>query len=143
MKKFVVKINVFFAFVIMLTACGAGTGETAASDSADATQNIINKGGANADTAENISGSKLIAANDCLTCHKIDEQSFGPSYKQIGDKYEMNNGNIENLADRIIKGGRGLWGHNAMTAHPNLGAPQAKAMAKYILSLRDPSDSTK
>ncbi|MEO8711299.1 MAG: c-type cytochrome [Parafilimonas sp.] len=143
MKKFAIKINIFSAFVIMLAACGAGTGKTAASDSANATESIINKGGASGDTAGNISGSRLIAANDCLTCHKINEQSVGPSYKQVADRYEMNNGNIENLADRIIKGAKGLWGQNAMTPHPNLSVPQAKAMSKYILSLRNSSDSTK
>ena len=143
MKKIAIKINIFSALIIMLTACGSGTGETAASDSANATQNIINTGGTSTDTAENISGSNLIAANDCLTCHKINEKSFGPSYKQIADKYEMNQGNVENLANKIIKGGKGLWGQNAMNAHPNLPEPQAQQMAKYILSLRNPSDSTK
>mgnify|MGYP001795873498 CR=1 FL=1 len=102
MKKFAIKINIFSALIIMLASCGAGTGETAASDSANATRNIINTGGTSIDSAENMSGSNLIAENDCLKCHKINEQRFGPSYKPIAAKYEMNNGNVENLADRII-----------------------------------------
>lgn len=143
MIKIAIKINIFLALIIMLASCGAGTGETAASDSANATEAIINTGGTSIDTAENISGSNLIAANDCLTCHKINEKSIGPSYKQIADKYDLNNGNVENLANKIIKGGKGLWGQNAMTPHPNLAEPQAQQMAKYILSLRDPSDTAK
>ncbi|MEP6467909.1 MAG: c-type cytochrome [Parafilimonas sp.] len=128
---------------ILLASCKSGAGKVAASDSANATEAIINAGGTSIDTAQNISGSQLIAANDCLTCHKVNEKSFGPSYKQIADKYELNQGNVENLADRIIKGGKGLWGQNAMTPHPSLPVPQAEKMASYILSLRTTSDTTK
>ena len=31
-------------------------------------------------------GQRYIAANDCLTCHKIDEKNIGPSYKQIAEQ---------------------------------------------------------
>ena len=130
------------AFIIF-ASCKSGAGKVAASDSANATENIINAGGTDLDTAQNISGSQLIAANDCLTCHKVNEKSFGPSYQQIADKYELNQGNIENLADKIIKGGKGLWGQNAMTPHQNLPEPQAQEMAKYILSLRNTTGTTK
>lgn len=135
---------VLFAAGMLFTACNAGTGKTPVSDSPNATQAIINTGGTSVDTAENITGSNLIAANDCLTCHKINEQSVGPSYKQIANKYELNQGNIENLSDRIIKGGSGLWGNAAMTPHATLPEPQAQKMVKYILNLRDDSvNSTK
>ena len=134
---------VLFAAFFLFAACGSGAGKTDKSDSADATQAIINTGGTGIDSAENIKGNNLIAVNDCLTCHKINEKSTGPSYKQIADKYELNEGNIENLANKIIKGGKGLWGDAAMTPHPNLPYQQAKEMAQYILSLRSTSDTTK
>jgi cytochrome c len=67
----------------------------------------------------------------------------GPSYEQIADKYELNQGNIENLANKIIKGGKGLWGSAAMTPHPNLPEAQAQEMARYILELRNAADTTK
>ena len=137
------KLYVIIAAIIFFAACNSGAGKTGASDSADAMQDIVNTGGTSIDSAENISGKNLIAANDCLTCHKIDEKSIGPSYKQVAEKYEMNEGNIENLAHKIIKGGKGLWGQNAMTPHPTLSQPQAQEMARYILSLRNPSDATK
>ena len=50
---------------------------------------------------------------------------------------------IENLANKIIKGGKGLWGSAAMTPHPNLPEAQAEEMARYILSLRNAADTTK
>ena len=131
------KLNLIIAAIILFAACKSGAGKTAASDSANATTAIINRGGTSVDSAQNNSGSNLIASNDCLTCHKINEQAFGPSYIQIANKYENTQGNVENLADKIIKGGKGLWGQNAMTAHPSLSTPQAEQMVTYILSLRN------
>lgn len=142
-KIFMMKLFIILMSVSFFAACGNGAGESAASDSANATQAIVNTGGTSVDTAKGLSGNQLIASNDCLTCHKINEQAFGPSYKQIADKYELNQGNVENLADRIIKGGKGLWGQNAMTPHPNLPETQAQEMARYILSLRNPSNTSK
>ena len=112
------KVNLTIALCILLVACKGGAGKTDVNDTS-ATQQIVNRGGSNVAAADE-SGDRLIAANDCLTCHQINMKSFGPSYKQIAEKYENNQGNIENLADRIIKGGKGLWGQNAMTPHPQL-----------------------
>ncbi len=123
--------------IIFFAACKSGAGKTHGSDSANATQAIINTGGKGVDSASGTQGASLIAANDCLTCHKINEKSTGPSYQQIADKYQLNQGNIENLSDRIIKGGKGLWGQNAMTPHPALSEADAEQMVHYILSLRD------
>ena len=141
MKQFYCFI-VFLAFSFAIGACNSGAGKTSASDSANATQDIINTGGTSADSTGNISGSKLIAVNDCLTCHTVNEKSFGPSYMQIADKYDFNQGNIENLADRVIKGGKGLWGQNAMNPHPNLSVQEAEAMCRYILLLNT-TDTTR
>jgi cytochrome c len=137
MKSFIIFIVISF-----LIACGAGTGETSNSDSAIGLQPIVNAGGTNIDSA-NEPGSRLIAANDCLTCHQISQKGFGPSYQQIANRYENNQGNVENLADKIRKGGKGLWGQNMMTPHPTVSDPQAQEMARYILSLRDTSGTTK
>lgn len=123
--------------VLFFAACSGGAGKTKASDSANATQAIINTGGTTANADANSTGASLIAANDCLTCHKIDEKNIGPSYRQIANKYDLNQGNIENLANKIIKGGRGLWGDAAMTPHAALTHDHAEEMVRYILSLRD------
>ena len=136
------KLVLVFTAISFLAACGAGTGETSKSDSAIGLQPIVNAGGTSIDSA-NAPGSRYIAGNDCLTCHQVNGKSVGPSYTQIANRYENNQGNVENLANKIIKGGRGLWGHNVMTPHPTVTEPQAQAMARYILSLRNTSDTTK
>jgi len=138
--KFILSI----AIIIVFASCGAGTGETKASDSANATRDLVNTGAAiGSDSGNNNAGGKLIAANDCLTCHQIDKKSVGPSYRQIAEKYDLNQGNIENLATAVIKGSRGLWGNAAMTPHPRLTNDEAEAMCRYILSLRNYVDTLK
>lgn len=130
--------------VIVFASCGAGTGETKASDSANATRDLVNTATSAGADSENINaGGKLIAVNDCLNCHQIDRKSIGPSYRQIAEKYNLNQGNIENLATAVIKGSKGLWGNAAMTPHPRLSYEEAEAMCRYILSLRNNTGAVK
>jgi cytochrome c len=84
--------------------------------------------------AEFKKGADLIAANDCLGCHKIDEKLVGPSYKEVAAKYTV--ADVEVLAQTIISGGKGNWGEIPMTAHAGLSKPDATEMVKYILSLK-------
>ena len=79
-------------------------------------------------------GADLIAANDCLACHQIDERVVGPSYKQIAAKYSTMD--EATLASSIINGGVGNWGEVPMTAHPTLSKDDATEMVRYILSLK-------
>ena len=127
----------FFVPVIMFlfAACKGGAGKTG-DVSKDTTQHIVNAGGTNIDSA-NETGPRLIAANDCLTCHQVDKKNVGPSYREVANRYSSNEGNIETLAHKIITGGKGAWGEVTMTAHPQLSQPQAREMVSYILSLRD------
>lgn len=81
-------------------------------------------------------GQKLIEMSDCLACHNIDQKLVGPSYKEVADKYEMNDKNVTYLAQKIIKGGSGVWGQIPMSPHPDLSEGDAKEMAKYVLSLK-------
>lgn len=81
-------------------------------------------------------GKALIAGSDCLTCHKEDAKLIGPAYKDVAKKYESNDKNIKMLADKILKGGQGVWGEIPMAGHPNLSHEDAEAMVKYILSLK-------
>ncbi|AKD02074.1 c-type cytochrome [Pontibacter korlensis] len=81
-------------------------------------------------------GAKLIAMSDCLSCHQEDKKLVGPSYVEVAEKYEFNDKNVDYLAEKIIKGGAGVWGQIPMTSHPDLSQDDAKEMAKYVLSLK-------
>jgi cytochrome c len=81
-------------------------------------------------------GAQLIASSDCLGCHKEQEKLIGPAYKDVAKKYSKSNKDINYLANKIISGGKGVWGDIPMTPHPNLALNDAKEMAKYVLSLK-------
>lgn len=79
-------------------------------------------------------GKALIAASDCLTCHKEDAKLIGPAYKDVAAKYTE--ADIDKLADKIVNGGSGVWGDVPMAAHAGMDKENAKKMVKYILSLK-------
>ncbi|HMP94791.1 MAG TPA: c-type cytochrome, partial [Phnomibacter sp.] len=82
-------------------------------------------------------GVAWVAQSDCVTCHKVNEASTGPSYADVAAKYAgANDETIEKLANTIINGGSGNWGAVPMTAHADLSLDDAKAMVKYVLLLK-------
>lgn len=88
-----------------------------------------------------LEGSNLIEGSDCRSCHDMEKQSIGPSYKQVADRYHGDPKAINMLAEKIILGGRGNWGESLMAAHPQLSEKEAKKMVEYILSLAE-TDNT-
>ncbi|RCH54438.1 cytochrome C [Mucilaginibacter hurinus] len=80
-------------------------------------------------------GKVLIAYSDCYTCHKEEERSFGPAFKDVARRYPANKLFQQMLAQKIIAGGKGSWGNAVMLAHPRLSVKDAEDMAAYILSL--------
>lgn len=81
-------------------------------------------------------GEKLINKSDCMGCHNKVNKIIGPSYVDVAKKYPATEKNINYLADKIIKGGTGVWGNMPMTAHASMKKDDAKLMVKYILSLK-------
>lgn len=117
--------------VSILTACGGNeTGEKTT------TATETKKGTTQADPDLD-KGMGLIAENDCLTCHKIEEKFTGPSYREVAKRYEDKPEVIDSLAENIITGSVGTWGSFPMTSHPDLSKEDARAMVKYILSLKE------
>lgn len=121
------------AAVIFLAACGGSdtkkTEETAASPAATASNDLSS----NPDYTK---GLALVAGSDCLTCHKTSEKNIGPAYKEVAAKYENTEENVKMLAEKVIKGGSGVWGAVPMTPHPQISQEDAEAMIKYIMLLK-------
>lgn len=80
-------------------------------------------------------GLSLIESLDCKACHKIDGESIGPSYTKVAERYRSEKGAVSYLAKKIISGGGGVWGEQAMSAHPDLSEADATKIVDYILSL--------
>lgn len=129
MKK--VLLILFISAVV--TACG-GNASSGNSDSTATTTASDNGAGGMPDASS--PGAKLIAANDCSTCHKVDVKVIGPAFKDIAARYPSTDANIDTLANKVIRGGKGNWGDVAMAPHPALPLSDAKTIVKYILSLK-------
>lgn len=82
-------------------------------------------------------GEVLIAYSDCYTCHKEDKDSVGPAFRDIAKRYPVQRVYIDMLAQKVISGGYGAWGHAVMSAHPKVPMEDAKIMVSYILSLKN------
>ena len=84
-----------------------------------------------------IDGRNLVLSLDCKSCHKEKDSSVGPAYQRVSEKYQQDRNAKTYLAQKIIKGGGGVWGEVAMPAHPVLPAADAQQIVTWILSLAD------
>lgn len=82
-----------------------------------------------------IVGKALIEGSDCRACHQLDAASIGPSFTAVAEKYKDEAGASAYLAEKVIRGGGGVWGDQAMAAHPQLSQEETAQMVRYILSL--------
>jgi len=55
-------------------------------------------------------GKNLAATLDCKVCHKENEKSIGPAYRQVAQRYQNDSKAKAYLTNKIIKGGGGVWG---------------------------------
>lgn len=71
----------------------------------------------------------------CSTCHEMIDQTIGPGYMQIAEKYDRTPENIESLVKKVKNGGSGVWGAVPMIPHPQYSDKDIGRMVGYILSL--------
>lgn len=76
----------------------------------------------------------LAKAKNCLACHAVDKKLVGPSYQEVAKKYAGQGDAVAKLAEKIQKGGSGVWGAIPMPANPQVSADEAKTLATWILS---------
>lgn len=126
-----------FSLVVLLAACGGndnksstGSGKDTAATEKPAAANDISS---NPDYQK---GLALIGQSDCLTCHKISEKLTGPAYQDVANKYAGSDTAVKYLVNKVIKGGKGVWGTVPMTPHPLLAEADVEQMVKYILLLK-------
>ncbi len=80
-------------------------------------------------------GYRLIARNDCKTCHNTYRKTIGPAYVDVAAKYQNTEENIGILTNKVKYGGYGVWGTQVMNAHPDVPEVDIRAMVEYIMSL--------
>lgn len=75
----------------------------------------------------------LAKSKNCMACHAVDKKLVGPSYKAVAAKYAGQAGAVDKLAEKIIKGGGGVWGPVPMPANAQVNAADAKKLSAWIM----------
>jgi cytochrome c len=76
----------------------------------------------------------LATSKNCMACHAVDRKLVGPSYKSVAEKYAGQAGAADMLAQKIMKGGAGVWGPVPMPANAQVSADDAKKLATWVLN---------
>ena len=82
------------------------------------------------------SAEDLIKKNGCAACHSNDKKIVGPAYVDVAAKYKGDAGAAAKLAEKIKKGGQGVWGPVPMPPNPNVSDADLKTIVTYILALK-------
>jgi cytochrome c len=72
----------------------------------------------------------------CYTCHSDRESLAGPAFADVAARYRDRKDAVSHVAQEIATGVRtgGPW---HMPPHPEVSRDEARAMARYIMSLED------
>lgn len=87
-------------------------------------------------SAPAFASAELAQAKSCLACHATDKKLIGPAYKDVAAKYAGQKDAAAKLADKIQKGGVGVWGQMPMPANPQVNAEEAKQLAAWVLTIK-------
>lgn len=71
---------------------------------------------------------------NCLACHQVDKKVVGPSYREIAKKYKGQSAAAK-LAEKVKKGGSGVWGPVPMPPNPQLPDADLKKLVDWILKM--------
>lgn len=85
-----------------------------------------------------IDAAAALAHYRCYTCHSDRESLAGPAFADIATRYRDRKDAVSHVAQQIATGVRtgGPW---HMPPHPEVSPDEARAMARYIMSLEDKS----
>ena len=68
----------------------------------------------------------------CLNCHDVSKKMVGPAFKAIAEKYKGRADAGTYLAEKITKGGSGVWGTIPMPGMPQVAAADVKTLSEWI-----------
>ncbi len=91
---------------------------------------------ATATVAPAFASAELAQKKNCLACHSVDKKVIGPAYKEVAAKYAGQKDAADKLAQKILKGGAGVWGAVPMPANPQVNDAEAKQLATWVLTTK-------
>lgn len=81
-----------------------------------------------------MANADLAKKSNCLACHAVDKKLVGPSYQDIAKKYAGQKDAEAKLADKVKKGGKGVWGEVPMPPNANVKDADIQTLVKWILA---------
>ena len=78
----------------------------------------------------------LAQKKNCMACHALDKKLVGPAYKDVAAKYAKDKDAVKKLADKIVKGGSGVWGPVPMPPNTTVTPAEAESLAKWVLTVK-------
>jgi cytochrome c len=78
----------------------------------------------------------LLKSKGCTACHANDKKLVGPAYKDVAAKYKGDAAAPAKLAEKVKKGGSGVWGPVPMPPNAAVKDDDIKTMVTYILAMK-------
>ncbi|WP_440906337.1 ThuA domain-containing protein (plasmid) [Catenovulum sp. SX2] len=79
-------------------------------------------------------GKDAAKENRCIGCHQEKQDSVGPSFIKVANKYNQVEDSKNKIATVIATGSSGQWGIHQMPAHDFIAQDTRELIAEYILS---------
>jgi len=78
----------------------------------------------------------LAKKRGCYGCHTVHAKVYGPAWKDVAAKYRGDANAQTRLADKVAKGGGGVWGSLAMPAQTQASEAERTQLVRFILNLK-------
>lgn len=78
--------------------------------------------------------SVLLGDKGCIACHGIDRKLVGPGFNDVAAKHAKRADARTYLADKIIKGGGGVWGAMPMPPQAQVSKAEAERIADWLIA---------
>ena len=96
---------------------------------------LVFASGANA-ALDNKAADDLMKKDGCAACHAVDKKIVGPAYQDVAAKYKGDASAAAKLADKVKKGGVGVWGQIPMPPNAQVSDADIKNLVEWILTLK-------
>ena len=83
-----------------------------------------------------LANQDLAQKKGCMACHATDKKLVGPAYKDVAAKYAKDKDAVKKLAEKVIKGGSGVWGPVPMPPNATVTPAEAETLVKWVLTVK-------
>ena len=130
------KLFICMSAALILSSCGGEDQKPAATTEKPAAQTEAPAGDPPKVSTEE-KALELIASKGCTACHALDKKVIGPAYIDVSKKYEATPEMLYKLTQKVVAGGKGVWGEIPMPPNKNITFTEAKMIVAYVLSLKN------